>query len=81
MANKEYILNYPIFTPEMKKTHTVLIPSFLDSHMDILAGAFEKKGYKVKILQNTDTSLVKEGLKYVHNDTCYPATCVIGFKA
>lgn len=78
MANKEYILNYPIFTPEMKKTHTVLIPSFLDSHMDILAGAFEKKGYKVKILQNTDTSLVKEGLKYVHNDTCYPATCVIG---
>ena len=71
MENKEYILNYPKFTPEMKKTHTILVPSFLDSHMDILAGAIEKMGFKAKILQNKDTILVREGLKYVHNDTCY----------
>ena len=75
---KDYILDYPKFTPEMKKTHTILVPSFLDSHMDIIAGAIEKMGFKAKILQNKETILVKEGLKYVHNDTCYPATCVIG---
>ena len=75
---EKYILDYPTFTDQMKKTHTILIPSFLDSHMALIAGAIERKGYKVKLLKNTDTTLVKEGLKYVHNDTCYPALCVIG---
>lgn len=78
MANKEYILNYPIFTDAMKKDYTVLIPSFLDSHMDLLAGALERRGYRVRVLKNKETILVREGLKYVHNDTCYPALCVIG---
>lgn len=78
MNKKEYLLDYPIFSKEMKKSYTVLLPSFLDCHMDFLAGAFERKGYKVKLLQNKETILVREGLKYVHNDTCYPATCVIG---
>ena len=77
-SSEGYILDYPVFTEEMKKTHTILVPSFLDSHMEILAGALEKKGYKAKILTNTETILVREGLKYVHNDTCYPALCVIG---
>ncbi len=74
----EYILDYPVFSDKFKKTHTILIPSFLDSHMDLIAGVLEKKGYKVRLLTNTDTMLVREGLKYVHNDTCYPALCVIG---
>ncbi len=75
---EKFILDYPTFTDQMKNTHTILIPSFLDSHMALIAGAIERKGYKVKLLKNTDTTLVKEGLKYVHNDTCYPALCVIG---
>lgn len=74
----EYILDYPVFSDKLKGTHTILIPSFLDSHMDLIAGVLEKQGYKVKLLTNTDTMLVREGLKYVHNDTCYPALCVIG---
>lgn len=78
MNNEEYILDYPKFTKEMRKNYTVLVPSFLDSHMDLLAGALERQGFHCKVLENTDTILVREGLKYVHNDTCYPATCVIG---
>jgi predicted nucleotide-binding protein (sugar kinase/HSP70/actin superfamily) len=78
MGKKKFLLDYPIFTDEMRKTHTVLIPSFMDSHMELFAGAFERKGYKTRLLDNCDTLLVREGLKYVHNDTCYPATCVIG---
>lgn len=78
MEEKDYLLDYPHFTKEMKKTHTVLVPSFLDSHMPLLAASMEAKGYKTKLLTNTETILVREGLKYVHNDTCYPATCVIG---
>ncbi len=78
MKDNDYILDYPLFTQEMYKDYTVLVPSFLDSHMDLLAGALERRGLHCKVLTNKDTILVREGLKYVHNDTCYPATCVIG---
>jgi predicted nucleotide-binding protein (sugar kinase/HSP70/actin superfamily) len=32
----------------------------------------------VELLENAGPSVVQEGLKYVHNDTCYPALLVIG---
>ena len=35
-------------------------------------------GYKVELLQNDGRAVVDAGLKYVHNDTCYPALLVIG---
>ena len=78
MNNDEYILSYPVFDIKKRGEYTVLIPSFLDSHMDLLAGVLERRGYKCEVLTNNETILVREGLKYVHNDTCYPATCVIG---
>lgn len=74
----KFIIEAPKFDKEMKKTYTMLIPSMLDFHFEILEGALNSLGYKTKTLTNKDTSLVKEGLKYVHNDTCYPALCVIG---
>ena len=46
--------------------------------MDLLAGVLERRGYKCEVLTNNETILVREGLKYVHNDTCYPALLVIG---
>ncbi|MCD8191018.1 MAG: 2-hydroxyacyl-CoA dehydratase, partial [Clostridiales bacterium] len=36
------------------------------------------EGYKVEQLNNDSRNVVDEGLKYVHNDTCYPALLVIG---
>ena len=69
---------YPKFVASMRKTHTILIPSMLPFHM----GLFEKEllgsGYKVEIMKNEGADVVTEGLKYVHNDTCYPALLVIG---
>ena len=38
----------------------------------------ELEGYHVDQLNNDGRSVVDEGLKYVHNDTCYPALLVIG---
>lgn len=35
-------------------------------------------GYNVEVLSNDSPSVVQTGLKYVHNDTCYPALLVIG---
>ena len=70
---------YPLFTPEMKKTHTILIPNMLPTHFEIMRVIFELEGYEhVVVLENESRSVIDEGLKHVHNDTCYPALCIIG---
>ena len=70
--------NYPKFTPEMKATHKILIPNMAPVQFRILAAAMEHKGYKVELLGNCGSQVSELGLKYVHNDTCYPALLVIG---
>ena len=69
---------YPRFTPEMKKTHTILIPNMAPVQFRILAAAMEHEGYRVELLGNCGSQVAELGLKYVHNDTCYPALLVIG---
>ena len=71
-------MHYPVFTEDMKKTHTILIPNMAPVQFRILAAAMEHKGYKVELLGNCGSQVSELGLKYVHNDTCYPALLVIG---
>ncbi len=66
------------FTKEMKKDYTILIPNMLSTHFKLLLNVFRSYGYKVELLENEGRSVVETGLKYVHNDTCYPALLVIG---
>ncbi len=67
-----------IFTEEMKKDYTVLIPTMLPRHFKIMAGILRAYGYKAELLENMGDNIIREGLKYVHNDTCFPAQLVIG---
>ena len=69
---------YPKFTPEMKKTHTILIPNMAVTQFRLLKYALEYDGYQCEILGNCGSAVAQLGLKYVHNDTCYPALLVIG---
>ena len=69
---------YPKFTKEMKKTHTILIPNMAVTQFRLLKYALEHEGYKCEILGNCGSAVAQLGLKYVHNDTCYPALLVIG---
>lgn len=62
----------------MNKDYTILIPNMCSIHFSLFKSIFEKYGYKVEFLTNEGPSVVHEGLKYVHNDTCYPALLVIG---
>lgn len=66
------------FTKKMREQYTVLIPSMLDFHMQLFKGIFSQVGFKVEIMTNEGEDVVNEGLKYVHNDICYPALLVIG---
>ncbi len=71
-------MSYGIFTPDMKQTHTVLVPGMLDIHFRLFPAIFETAGYHVEVLYNEGEEVVEEGLSHVHNDTCYPALLVIG---
>jgi predicted nucleotide-binding protein (sugar kinase/HSP70/actin superfamily) len=66
------------FTPEMKATHTILIPDMLPIHFGLIMEIFRQNGYKMELLRTATRNVVDEGLKNVHNDTCYPALLVIG---
>ena len=70
--------SYPHFTKEMKKTHTILIPNMAPLQFTILQAALQHEGYNTEILGNCGSQVAQLGLKYVHNDTCYPALLVIG---
>lgn len=65
------------FTKEMRD-YTILAPNMADIHFSLLINIFSQYGYKVELLKNDGRTVVDEGLKYVHNDTCYPALLVIG---
>jgi len=62
----------------MKKTHTILIPQMLEIHFDLISGVLEQGGYRVEVLKTDHKGIADEGLRNVHNDTCYPALLVIG---
>lgn len=66
------------FTEEMKETHTILVPMMLPIHFKFLVNILRLHGYKAELLHNDGKAVVNEGLKNVHNDTCYPALLVIG---
>lgn len=67
-----------LFTEEMKKEYTIFMPQMLPIHFGMFRKLFELEGYHVVQLNNGGRPVVDEGLKYVHNDTCYPALLVIG---
>ena len=69
---------YVVFTKEMKATHTILVPNMLPMHFKLIGRVLEQVGYKVKLLETSGPQIAETGLKYVHNDTCYPAILVIG---
>jgi len=67
-----------LFTKEMKKEYTLLMPQMLPVTFTMMKKVFELYGYKIDMLTTTHRAIVETGLKYVHNDTCYPALLVIG---
>ena len=69
---------YVVFTQEMKRTHTILVPNMLPMHFQMVGRVLERVGYKVELLETSGPQIAETGLKYVHNDTCYPAILVIG---
>lgn len=66
------------FTREMKKDYTIITPNMAPIHFELIKKVLESFGYHIDLLRTTGREIVDEGLKYVHNDTCYPALLSIG---
>jgi predicted CoA-substrate-specific enzyme activase len=82
-ANFEPKVLFPIkdrivFTKEMRKTHTILAPQMSPIHFDLLEQVFINEGFNFELLPHVDKKIIDEGLKYVHNDACYPSVITIG---
>lgn len=70
--------DYVAFTKEMQKDYTVLIPNMLPMHFTLIAKLLNNYGIKNEVLFTKGDHIKETGLKYTHNDACYPAIIVIG---
>ncbi|MDF2500067.1 MAG: CoA-substrate-specific enzyme activase [Anaerosporomusa subterranea] len=66
------------FIVEMKKCHTILAPQMSPIHFQFLEAGFRNAGHQLVITATSDQSAIEEGLKFVHNDACYPTIIAIG---
>lgn len=66
----------------MRKTYTILMPTMLPRHFRIVSRVFARFGYKTEPLEiglhGDSRPVIDAGLKYVHNDACYPAILIVG---
>ncbi len=75
---RDYTNDYPKWDNSMKSTHKILVPDMLPWHFLILEEVLKLEGYDIEVLKNDSRTVIDEGLKHVHNDTCYPCLCVVG---
>lgn len=66
------------FTEDMRAEYTILAPQMSPIHFSLLQPVFRSEGYNIEVLNATGRDALEYGLKYVHNDTCYPCIMVIG---
>lgn len=73
-----YKIDKKIFTKEMRKDYTILVPQMAPIHFELLETALKNSGYNVELLRDCTDHTVETGLKYVNNDACYPSILVTG---
>lgn len=66
-----------VFTKEMKKDYTILLPEMSPIHFPLLEAAGRAAGYRLRVLA-PERSDIDTGLASVNNDACYPAIITIG---
>lgn len=66
------------FTKQMKKDYTIICPDIFPIHMGLIEDIFVSRGYNLKVVRYEGQAVIDAGLKYLHNDMCYPAICSLG---
>lgn len=68
---------YRIEEEKKKEKYILLIPAMLDAHFPLLKYAFYSKKYRPVIMEEAE-GITGLGLKYAHNDLCYPGILIVG---
>ena len=68
---------YRIDENDYSAKKTLLIPAMLDVHFPLMRFAFFSPKYRPVILEN-EADITETGLRYVHNDMCYPCILNVG---
>lgn len=65
-SDGDYGVKKKIFTKEMRKDYTILIPQMAPIHFELLEAAVRASGYHVELLRKCTQKTVETGLKYVN---------------
>lgn len=69
----------PRFTEEMRKDYTILVPNMLPVQLGLMCRLMKNYGYNMELLHTEGPNIAEQGLRNVHNDTCYamfgPSVC------
>lgn len=68
----------PVEAKRDLKKYTILAPQMSPFHFEFLETALQSSGYDLKVLPEIDGQTIEYGLKYIHNDACYPAIVSLG---
>ena len=61
-----------------EETYTILVPNMLPVQLGLICRLMKNYGYDMELLHTEGPNIAEQGLRNVHNDTCYPALLVIG---
>lgn len=76
VTEKERYITKPFETEDSRRR--ILVPFFSPFHSGYVAAPFAEMGYHVEVLPPSSDASINNGLKYVNNEICYPATLIIG---
>lgn len=77
-STHDYKALHNAFTQKEKDERTIVVPWFSDSLSPMLPNYFARLGFRLQNLPKSDEQSIQMGLKYGHNEVCYPATLVLG---
>lgn len=66
------------FTLKMKRDYTILIPEMAPLHFRLIEPILSRQGFHIDLMGGEGPEVLQKGLKYVHNDICYPALLITG---
>ena len=78
IQKQEYRALHNAFTEKEKKERTIVVPWFSESLSPVFPVYFKRLGFNLVNLPKPDEESITTGLKYGHNEVCYPATLVVG---
>lgn len=78
ISGEAHFKAYPTVYSENDRRKTILIPWFADFISPFVPAIGKLAGYNIENLPKSSKASAEAGLKYGHNEVCYPSTLILG---